>query len=698
MKIKKLYLASLFAISIGVFVPVFLFAPKISAATFVVDSVNDDSDASWGDSLCDNGLGECTLRAAMEEANVVNDDDTINFNIPGAGAQTIIPNSQLPDIRYPVTIDGSSQPSASCGDLVPVDRSLGNTPHELLIKISGQNLFSGPLLDVDPELTNVSPVQLRGLMLVNTTTGFTPYAVRLSDDGAPGSVPLIIDCSYIGVNETGQVAATNGWGVYATSEDSLTVTNSLISANTGLGIYTESVGEINLDGNLIGTDESGSIAMANWNGVSIISNTGDAIIRDNVISSNSDAITTNNSDSLQLYGNYIGIGLDGGVLGNGGFGFLATGGTNIKIGSSNVQDRNIISGNQGDGIRIFAQCNATTVNNVEIINNYIGVDRSGLVGSGYGNTGNGIAIFEYNGFCGSIDDVQIGGVSTNSGNVIAGNDSNGVSISQTANTDVQNVTVVGNSIFENGALALDLALDDDDDGLPDSDIGPNPINNGIVSLPNSVPNSYLNYPVLEKVTHVGSQVYVKYDYNANQPDNSVNLKGYRLDFYASDTVDPSGYGEGKTYLGGFVVDESENDAVHTFISQVPINDGQHISATATLVIDGSADVAANKNNSVLAHVARYIFPKASAEQITLDPDTYHLGSTSEYSQTTVLEFGVMGLTDSSVGQQKSPLANTGQSIFTYIAASLFVMSLALSIIYRIRHNKLIWYHVKKPIR
>lgn len=60
----------------------------------------------------DSGFG--SLRQAILDANVYTAErNTIAFNIPGAGVQTIYPESQLPVIEGPVLIDGYSQPGSS---------------------------------------------------------------------------------------------------------------------------------------------------------------------------------------------------------------------------------------------------------------------------------------------------------------------------------------------------------------------------------------------------------------------------------------------------------------------------------------------------------------------------------------------------------------------------------------------------------
>jgi CSLREA domain-containing protein len=86
------------------------------AMTFVVNSTSDDPDAAPGNGACATALGVCTLRAALTEAARNPGADTVSFNIPGGGVQTINVTSQLPalsDLTGGTTIDGYTQPGAS---------------------------------------------------------------------------------------------------------------------------------------------------------------------------------------------------------------------------------------------------------------------------------------------------------------------------------------------------------------------------------------------------------------------------------------------------------------------------------------------------------------------------------------------------------------------------------------------------------
>src|SRR5947209_19288119 len=80
-----------------------------AATTFTVNSTGDGADSNVGDGVCNDGAGNCTLRAAIQQANATPGTDTINFQI-GSGAQTITLTTDLPIITDSVVIDGTTQP------------------------------------------------------------------------------------------------------------------------------------------------------------------------------------------------------------------------------------------------------------------------------------------------------------------------------------------------------------------------------------------------------------------------------------------------------------------------------------------------------------------------------------------------------------------------------------------------------------
>jgi hypothetical protein len=100
-------------------------SPADAATTFIVNRAGDAADRNIDDTVCDTSRDrgrQCTLRAAIQEANSELGPDTINFNIGAtASVQTIFPGSgspslgALPPITEAVTIDGYSQRGAVPG-------------------------------------------------------------------------------------------------------------------------------------------------------------------------------------------------------------------------------------------------------------------------------------------------------------------------------------------------------------------------------------------------------------------------------------------------------------------------------------------------------------------------------------------------------------------------------------------------------
>jgi CSLREA domain-containing protein len=99
---------------------VWLASPVVrSAGPFTVNSVGDTGDANVGDGECNDGAGNCTLRAAIEEANALAGTDTITFDLPGVGPHIIQLASGLPELSDSVNLLNSS------GESITVRRNTG---------------------------------------------------------------------------------------------------------------------------------------------------------------------------------------------------------------------------------------------------------------------------------------------------------------------------------------------------------------------------------------------------------------------------------------------------------------------------------------------------------------------------------------------------------------------------------------------
>ncbi|MCI0437670.1 MAG: hypothetical protein L0177_00885, partial [Chloroflexi bacterium] len=186
---------------------------RADGAVFVVNSTGFHTDAAPSDGVCETGLflpdgsAECTLEAAIRQANATPGKDTILFNIPtsdpGYNPTTdsfnilvqqldIVDNSpSLPTITDPVIIDGYSQPGASPNTLAD-----GN---DAIIKIE----IDGSLLS-DVNVAGLHIVagdsEVRGLAI----NGFGQNNIRIEFGGGN-----VIEGNFIGTDVTGTLDASD---------------------------------------------------------------------------------------------------------------------------------------------------------------------------------------------------------------------------------------------------------------------------------------------------------------------------------------------------------------------------------------------------------------------------------------------------------------------------------------------------------
>ena len=230
----------------------------------------------------------------------------------------------------------------------------------------------------------------------------------------------------VGTDITGSVDLGNTLtGINVIGGVGIVIHDNLVSGNNVNGITIgASASGTTVTGNLIGTDVTGMFDLGNsQRGVSIVSsgNTigGAATLDRNVISGNDiQGIMLNGSGATgnTVEGNYIGTNILGsGPVANTGAGiFLGNSADNNTIGGTTAGQRNVISGNSGDGI----QTSNTT--GLIVTGNYIGTNSAGT--AALANGADGISLL-YN-----VDSAVIGGATANHRNVISGNTSDGVSV------------------------------------------------------------------------------------------------------------------------------------------------------------------------------------------------------------------------------------------------------------------------------
>jgi CSLREA domain-containing protein len=599
----------------------------VQAATiFTVNSTANGSDADTvngtpHDGVCADVDGNCTLRAAIEEANANTGPDTIAFNIPGAGVHTITPmgsfaEAPLPPITDPVTIDGTSQPGYAGKPVIELDGS--NLPSLTLFGLwlaspasgfgdSGGstirglaiNGFSGPAaaaVRIDSESNHIEGnyvgLNAAGIAKANSdgifftdggsgnTIGGTTLAARnvISGNTAGGVVFASdagtgnrVEGNFIGTNPAGTAAIPNGGGVAGptgfvggnTIGGTAAGAGNVISGNSGIGVQLNSTGEGDLvQGNLIGTSADGTAAIPNGRGVYVGNGTNNTIggttaAARNVISGNSQVgITISGffATGNQVEGNFIGTNAAGtAALPNASGGVLLLGGGGgTTIGGTAAGASNVISGNGGAGVTVGLS-GFLTGNYVQ--GNFIGTNATGT--AAIPNTGPGVEVL----VVGVGGGTTIGGTTAGAGNLIADNAGPGIRIDEESSNPIE-----GNSIYSNGGLGIDLVPP----GVTPNDAGDT----------DTGANGLQNFPVIDQALSDGGTVTIDGSLDSNASSNGIT---YRLEFFANDACDqPSGFGEGKTFLGATSL-TTQPDGTGSFSATFPIpaGAGSVITSTAT---------------------------------------------------------------------------------------------------------------------
>jgi titin len=406
-----------------------------------VNSTNDVDDGT-----CDGS--HCSLREAINVANSNSGyDDTISFNIPGCGGVcTIQPLSALPALTDDgTTINGYSQPGTA--------EAIDGTPAVLLIEIDG----SGAGSSANGLTINSAGNVIKGLVI----NRFSGHGVSISSSGTRGNT---VSGNYIGTDSNGTADLGNSQnGVYIVfSAQNNTIggdtegERNIISGNNMRGVEIRGSGTTGniVSGNYIGTDVNGTTDLGNsWDGVAIDGGARNNTVGGDWTAGERNVISGNDLSGVRIAGsytagntvsgNYIGTDESGTVdLGNTWIGVDIFGGAqNNIVGGDTEGERNVISGNDEIGVRIY---NSGTTGNI-VSGNYIGTDKDGI--ADLGNTDYGVNISS------GAQNNTIGGDAEGERNVISGNDRYGVQIE---GSGTMGNTVSGNYIGtdESGTAAL----------------------------------------------------------------------------------------------------------------------------------------------------------------------------------------------------------------------------------------------------
>jgi hypothetical protein len=527
------------ALALALVLPVFA-----HAAIFTVNDAGDAGDASAGNGVCATAGGVCTLRAALQEANALAGTDTINFGI-GSGPQTITPASPLP-VASSVVIDGTTQLGSGAGPFILLD---------------GQNATTIGL--EIPNAVNSLNVTVQGLAIGRfTEAGIKTYQVGTNVTVKRCNIGVGLDGMTVMQNGDGILARINNFGGSSLIVGDETGGGNVISGNGDMGIEIvdtgigAKLGTLTLQGNKIGLGSDGMTAVPNLaSGIRVNIQFGTITVGGspagrNLISGNIGGgfITQAffQADLIDFSHNYVGLAQDG-----------VTARGNGSIGASLVARQydvtsNVIGANGGHGL-IVNTCNLPST----IRGNRIGV---AVDGSAQGNAGQGIRIVSGSPFV-------VGGPGADQ-NVIANNGGNGIVLISSGQAEIAE-----NTIHANGGLGIDLG----DNGVSANDAGDTDTVGG---------NNTQNHPTIGSAVHSGGITFVSGSLS------SATSTTYTLRFFSSSAADPSGYGEGETYLGAMsVTTNAAGSASFTF--NCPALPGTFITATATNTSTGDTSEFSN---------------------------------------------------------------------------------------------------------
>lgn len=289
---------------------------------------------------------------------------------------------------FVVTKTTDTSPIGQTGQLRWAIQHANATPgtNQILFNIPGTGPFVIQPVDDLESITN--PVTINGYSQPGASTN------TLAVGNNAQLMIIISGNNYLTGN------AYDGYGnglFFDQGSDGSIVKGLVINSWVNNGIVVYGANNINILGNFIGTNQAGTVQLANQTGIYIESSSNTKIGSSspadrNVISGSffffneSSCIVMDNSQGTRIKGNYVGTNANGtALLGNSLAGISCVASDGSIIGGSTAAEKNIVSGHIIAGISIEGS------SNTQIMGNYIGTDISGTLS--LGNVNEGISIF-----------------------------------------------------------------------------------------------------------------------------------------------------------------------------------------------------------------------------------------------------------------------------------------------------------------
>ena len=309
-------------------------------------------------------------------------------------------------------------------------------------------------------------------------------------------------------------------------------------------------------------------------------------------------------------GNYIGTTEDGSVRfpsANG------TAGVAVRESADTVIRDNLISGIRREGVNHAAgQVFGVGIvvsgldTGVDIKGNRIGTDAAGQ------NSVPNLTGIVFGWLQGYPSNVQVGGPDQGDGNLIAFNERSGIIVAN----GVSDAAIYRNSIHSNGLLGIDLLNSTGQSGPSLNDPGDNDTGG----------NGLQNFPVLNSAESHGSSI------NVNGTFNSSPNSAFTLQFFANESGDPSGFGEGEQFLGEtMIVTDSSGNAAFEVSLEASVPAGWVMTSTAT-----REPVGATSEFSMYIP----ILPELAPDTFTINNGSHVSGSVSDLAVSDNMDLSV----------------------------------------------------------
>lgn len=368
-------------------------APAQAAGTFEVDTTADTVDANPGNGRCADAQRDCSLRAAVQEANASGgatielDDRTYRLAIAGAGEDAAATGDL--DVTSRITIEGDDARVDAGGiDRVFDIREGGSLKIEELTVEGGSITTTALPPDGGGGLRSVGTLVIEesrildnvtqgpgasgggilassGRLLIEESILAGNAATRAGGGIEVGTATTVIDESTLRDNETGP-GPGNGGGVHVTGAARTIIEDSVVRDNTaaleGGGLWNSGTGTMAVsDTRVTGNDANGDMAENRNGGGGLFNEVGGTLI----------------VDDSRITGNTA----DGGALTSGG-GILNDRGT-LRV--SDTEIRNNQANRAGGGIETDA--GTVRLDDVTLANNRTGPSPGN--GGGFHTTGPG---------------------------------------------------------------------------------------------------------------------------------------------------------------------------------------------------------------------------------------------------------------------------------------------------------------------